>query len=73
LQKFYRLPEPLLGCEHHGQKVQSVDMIGVFPHGLPKAILGILKIAPLMMQQSFAKLMHRQVSGPSMQLRRCYP
>lgn len=47
--------------------------MGVFPHGLPKAILGILKIAPLMMQQSFAKLMHRQVSGPSMQFTALLP
>jgi hypothetical protein len=41
--------------------------MGVFPHGLAKTIFSILKIAPLMMQQSFAKLMRRQLSGPSIQ------
>jgi hypothetical protein len=47
--------------------------MGMFSHGLPEAILSILKIAPLVMQQTFAKLMRRQLSGPLMQLTALLP
>jgi hypothetical protein len=47
--------------------------MGMFSHRVPEAILSILKIAPLVMQQTFAKLMFRQLNRPLMQLRRCYP
>jgi hypothetical protein len=35
----------------------------MFPHGMPKTILSALKIAPLVMQQTFAKLMRKQLDG----------